>query len=69
MATRQYRLDEFPSEPDRPVEQLYELLCEDHRGTYVLPFLCRWRDNEWWNKGMSHRIDAKVIGWRVAQPR
>jgi len=25
------------------VDQPLELLCEDHVGTYVIPFLCRWR--------------------------
>ena len=24
-----------------------ELLCEDHVGTYVLPFLCRWSSGDW----------------------
>ncbi len=41
MATRQHRLNEFnegPPPPDRPLH----VLCEDHNGTYVLPYLCQW---------------------------
>jgi hypothetical protein len=69
MATRQARLAEFPSDPERPPARLFEVLCEDHNGTYLLPFLCRWHDHDWWNVDLSHRVDAKVIGWRAAQPR
>jgi hypothetical protein len=64
MATRQARLSAFPSEPERPEGQVFEILCEDHVGTYALPFLCRWRDGDWWSAESGERIDAKVIGWR-----
>jgi hypothetical protein len=67
MATHQARLDEFPSEPDRLPDQRFQLLCEDNRGTYVLPFLCYWHYEEWWNTRKSHRIEAQVIGWRVVR--
>jgi hypothetical protein len=66
MATREERLAEFPSGPDRQAGQGFELLCEDHNGTYVLPFVCRWHDGAWWNERMGHRLDATVIGWRPA---
>src|SRR3979490_2902986 len=49
MATRQARLDAFPSDAERPDGQVFEILCEDHVGTYMLPFLCRWRDDDWWS--------------------
>jgi hypothetical protein len=68
MATRQARLAEFPSEPDRQAGQFFELLCEDNRGTYVLPFVCCWHDGAWWDAGKSHRIDAAVVGWREQRP-
>jgi hypothetical protein len=64
MATRQARLTEFPSEPDRAAGQLFDVLREDHNGTYLLPFPCRWRNGAWWNDAMSEPVDAKVIGWR-----
>jgi hypothetical protein len=30
----------------------------------VLPFLCHWRDDDWWSAASGERIDAKVVGWR-----
>ena len=44
MVTRQQRLDQFGSDGEPPVGELMELLCEDHNGTYALPFPCRWMD-------------------------
>jgi hypothetical protein len=38
MVTRQQRMDEFDSDGEPPAGELMELLCEDHNGTYVLPF-------------------------------
>jgi hypothetical protein len=38
MVTRQQRLDDFDSVGEPPAGELMELLCEDHNGTYVLPF-------------------------------
>jgi hypothetical protein len=58
MATHQARLDDFPSEPDRLPDQRFQLLCEDNR-TYVLPFLCYWHYEEWWNTRKSHRIELR----------
>jgi len=62
MATREQRLKEFNSgsPPDRPVE----VLCEDHNGTYVLPYLCHWKDGAWHNSESHKTIEAKVVGWR-----
>jgi hypothetical protein len=64
MATRQARLDAFPSDAERPEGRVFQILCEDHVGTYVLPFLCHWRDDDWWSAESGERIDAKVVGWR-----
>jgi hypothetical protein len=63
MATRQHRLSEFnagPPPPDLPLQ----LLCEDHNGTYVLPYPCRWRDEAWHNCDNDEHIEAAVVGWR-----
>ena len=38
MATRQQRLDAFAHDGEPPAHEPLELLCEDHVGTYVLPF-------------------------------
>jgi hypothetical protein len=62
MATRERRLSEFNSGP--PPDHAVELLCEDHNGTYVLPYLCEWKDSAWHNCMSRKPIDAKVVGWR-----
>jgi hypothetical protein len=63
MVTRQQRLNEFNSDSQPPAGELMELLCEDHNGTYVLPFPCRWVDGAW-RSIRCHLIAANVIGWR-----
>ncbi len=65
MATRQARIDDFIHEGVPPADQPLELLCEDHIGTYVIPFLCRWRSGAWQNVDTSGPIEATVVGWRV----
>ena len=64
MATRQERLDAFASEGEPPPGQPLELLCEDHVGTYVLPFLSHWLDGSWRNADTGGQIQVTVIGWR-----
>lgn len=41
-----------------------ELLCEDSRGTFVLPFSCQWKDGGWHNGTTGAAIEADVLGWR-----
>jgi hypothetical protein len=64
MATRQERLDDFDHEGSPPKDQQLEILCEDHVGTYVIPFLCQWSDGTWQNAKTRRHIEATVIGWR-----
>lgn len=64
MATRQQRIDAFDSEGESPAGELMELLCEDHNGTYMLPFPCLWVDGAWRSIRSDHLIEANVIGWR-----
>jgi hypothetical protein len=45
----------------------FEILCEDHNGTYLLPFLCHWTAGEWRSSATGEAIDARVIGWRMAK--
>jgi hypothetical protein len=47
MATRQERIDAFVHQGTPPTDRPLEILCEDHVGTYVVPFLCRWLDGIW----------------------
>jgi hypothetical protein len=62
MATREQRLSEFNT--GQPPDHAVELLCEDHNGTYVLPYLCEWKEGAWRNCTSSKPIEAEVIGWR-----
>ena len=65
MATRQERIDEFNHEGWPPTDEPLEILCEDHVGTYVIPFLYQWSDGAWQNAKTRRRIEAAVLGWRV----
>jgi hypothetical protein len=65
MATRQERIDAFCHDRVPPADQPLELLCEDHVGTYTIPFLCRWRNSVWQSLETDKRIEATVLGWRV----
>jgi hypothetical protein len=63
VVTRKQRMDDFGSgEP--PTGEPIELLCEDHNGTYVLPFPCRWMGGAWHGVASGIRIEANVLGWR-----
>lgn len=48
---------------DRPLE----LLCEDHIGTYVVPFPCQWMSQYWQSAETGERILATVLGWRARE--
>ena len=63
MASRQERLGEF-SEAMPPLRKPVQLLCEDHCGTYVAPFVCERRNDAWYRIGSTKRVEANVIGWR-----
>ena len=65
MATRQQRIDEFTHDGAPPADQPLEILCEDHVGTYLVPFPCRWTGDNWTNADSGERIEAAVIGWRA----
>jgi hypothetical protein len=67
MATRQERIDAFTHSGTPLTDRSFELLCEDHVGTYVIPFLCRWKDGEWWSGDSNTRVEATVVGWRDPQ--
>ena len=65
MATRHGRLSEFEG-GSPPLGRPFELLCEDHAGTYVLPYLCEWRDGAWRSTKTGTIIEVAVMGWRPA---
>jgi hypothetical protein len=65
MATREKRLAQFDGNGEPPPGQLVEVLCEDHSGTYQLPFACRFIDGQWRNHESGGAVEATVIGWRL----
>ena len=72
MATRAARLDEFITNGVPEAGILVELLCEDHVGTYLLPFLCRGTSEGFRNERTGEAITISVVGWRepkVVSPR
>jgi hypothetical protein len=64
MVTRSERLNDFVRDRDPAPDAWVELLCEDHVGTYLIPFLCRRADDAWRNASTGEPIEAIVIGWR-----
>jgi hypothetical protein len=42
-----------------------QVLCEDHSGTYQLPFPCRFTNGEWRNEESGSTVEATVVGWRL----
>src|SRR3979409_933216 len=65
MATRQRRLAEFNGDGEPPPDQPVQVLCEDHSGTYQLPFACRWVNGEWRNSESGSALQATVVGRRL----
>src|SRR6478609_370080 len=65
MATREKRLAQFDGNGDPPPDQPVEVLCEDHSGTYQLPFACRWIDGQWRNDRTGGMVEATVVAWRL----
>jgi hypothetical protein len=64
MATRSERINAFTHDGHPPTDQPLELLCEDHVGTYVIPFLCQWHNGTWRSVDTNDTIEATVVGWR-----
>jgi hypothetical protein len=65
MATREKRLAQFDGNGAPPTDQPVEVLCEDHSGTYQLPFACRWIEGQWRNDRTGGMVEATVVGWRL----
>jgi hypothetical protein len=69
MVTRSDRLSQFITDREAPDGIIVEALCQDHVGTYVLPFPCRREGSAWYNTATSAALDCDVIGWREWQDR
>jgi hypothetical protein len=68
MATRERRLAEFNGEGAPPPDQPVQVLCEDHSGTYQLPFACRFVNGAWLNDQSGSPLEATVVAWRLQRP-
>jgi len=58
MATREKRLAQFDGNGMPPPDQPVEVLCEDHSGTYQLPFACRMVAGQWRNHESGITVEA-----------
>ena len=65
MATREKRLAQFDGSGEPPPDLPVEVLCEDHSGTYQLPFACRWSRADGTTTNPAAPVEATVIGWRM----
>ena len=64
MPTRSARLADFVTDGAPAPDTLVELLCEDHVGTYLLPYLCTSDAEGFRNASTGERIQGCVVGWR-----
>jgi hypothetical protein len=63
MVTRDARLSDFNQLPPDEGTAAH-LLCEDHCGTYMLPFVCSWSGGRWLSSASGTPIQATVVGWK-----
>jgi hypothetical protein len=65
VVTRAERIAEFTTDKEPEPGIPLELLCQDHNGTYALPFPCCRAEHDWRNQATGKSIEAEVLGWRV----
>jgi hypothetical protein len=63
MVTRERRIAEFQTGLP-PTGERVELLCEDHCGTYALPFAVFWSGSAWVNAQTDADLTVAALGWR-----
>jgi hypothetical protein len=65
MPSRTARLKDFTTDAAPDADSLVEVLCEDHVGTYLLPYMCRSTQEGFRNDRTGELIQARVVGWRA----
>jgi hypothetical protein len=71
---RSRMLAQFETIAEADFDTLAELICEDERGLYVLPFPGRKTQLGWINPRSCELIRSPIIGWRklsegIGEPR
>jgi hypothetical protein len=69
MVTREDRLKDFDTVRLPLNGEPTQILCEDHSGTYLVPYACEWSGNHWRGVKSNAPIEARVIGWRSFDPQ
>ena len=69
MVTRAVRIAEFTTDKEPEAGIALELLCQDHNGTYVLPFPSCRVGGAWYNQNTREIIEAEILGWRIWKGR
>jgi hypothetical protein len=69
MPNRSARLADFITDGAPAPDTLVELLCEDHVGTYLLPYPCRSTAEGFRNERTGDFIQGWVVGWREPRSR
>ena len=64
MATLAGRLADFTTDHEPGPGAAVQLLCQDHNGTYVLPFPCHRAKDNWLNTRTGESLEVDVVGWR-----
>jgi hypothetical protein len=67
MATREKRLAQFDGEGEPPPDLPVQVLCEDHSGTYELPFACCFSNGAWRNHESGGTLEATVVAWLLVR--
>jgi hypothetical protein len=65
LVTRAVRIAEFTTDKEPEHDIALELLCQDHVGTYALPFPCRRVTGHWRNQRTGQLIEVAIVGWRL----
>lgn len=66
-AARRRRIADFTTEGAPRSDSPCDLLCEDHVGTYLLPFPCIWTGTVWKRARSGELIESRVVGWKYRQ--